>query len=124
MIAGISKAVTLYLAPVLALTATVLSLFAFLAPTLLLQDRVALVTITPSTMLVQPAGNQQNVDGPSLFIGSLGACVYEGVLFFFFSFLNFGFVFLGSCVKSNNDAQLNCTFPSVSPQYGKRKYIF
>jgi hypothetical protein len=75
MIAGISKAVTLYLAPVLALTATILSLFAFLAPTLLLHDRVALLTVTPSTTLVQPGQGSQNVDGPSLFIGSLGSLV-------------------------------------------------
>jgi hypothetical protein len=78
MIGGISKGVVLYLAPVLALTATILSLFAFLAPTLLLNDRVALVTVSPSTVLVQPDGQQnQTVDGPSLFLGSLGE--FQGV---------------------------------------------
>jgi len=93
MISGISKAITLYLAPVLALTATILSLFAFLAPTILLHDRVALLTVGPSTILVQP-GPGQSVDGPSIFLGSLG-----------------------SCARVHNDAPLNCTLPSVSPQY-------
>ncbi|KXN84826.1 hypothetical protein AN958_12120 [Leucoagaricus sp. SymC.cos] len=93
MIGGISKAVALYLAPILALTATLLSLFAFLAPTLLLSDRVALVTIGPSTVLVQP-GPSQNVDGPSVFLGSLG-----------------------SCARPNNDASVNCALPSVSPRF-------
>ncbi|KAF7784805.1 hypothetical protein Agabi119p4_970 [Agaricus bisporus var. burnettii] len=91
MIAGISKAVTLYLAPVLALTATVLEILAFLAPTLVLSGRVDLVRVVPSVVLM---GGRGEVDGPSLFVGSLGACV-----------------------KSNNDAQLNCTLASVSPQY-------
>jgi len=93
MIAGISKAITLYLAPVLALTATILSLFVFLAPTLLLHDQVALLTVAPSTILVQP-GPGQKVDGPSVFLGPLG-----------------------SCARSNNGASMNCTFPSISPQY-------
>ena len=71
MIAGLSKAVTLYLAPLLSLTAILLSLFAFLAPTLLLHDRVALLTVTPSVSLTQP-GSSQSVDGPSVFLGVLG----------------------------------------------------
>jgi hypothetical protein len=62
MIAGLSKAVTLYLSPVLMLTAILLSLFAYLAPVLILRDRVALLIITPST----------GADGPSLFLGPLG----------------------------------------------------
>lgn len=71
MIAGLSKAVTLYLAPLLALTAIILSLFAFLAPTLLLHDRVALLTVVPSTALLE-TGSSQVVDGPSAFLGVLG----------------------------------------------------
>ncbi|KAJ7038161.1 hypothetical protein C8F04DRAFT_1256187 [Mycena alexandri] len=72
MIAGLSKATTLYLAPVLTLTAILLSLFAYLAPVLLLQDKVALLTVTPSTALVQNASHP--VDGPSVFLGVLGSC--------------------------------------------------
>ncbi|KAF5356191.1 hypothetical protein D9756_004302 [Leucocoprinus leucothites] len=94
MMNGISKAVALYLAPVLALTATILSLLAFLAPTLFLHDRVALLTVAPSTELVQPGPSSGGVDGPSVFLGSLG-----------------------SCARTDNGASLNCTFPSVSPQY-------
>ena len=71
MIAGLSKAVTLYLAPLLALTAMILSLFAFLAPTLLLHDQVSLLVVSPSTTLSQP-GPSRSVDGPSVFLGMLG----------------------------------------------------
>ncbi|KAJ7706139.1 hypothetical protein B0H17DRAFT_919365 [Mycena rosella] len=63
MIAGLSKATTLYLAPLLTITAIVLSVLAFLAPTLVLQDKVALLTVTPSTG-----------DGPSVWLGTLGSC--------------------------------------------------
>jgi len=72
MIAGLSKAVTLYLAPVLALTAILLTLFALLAPTLLLNDQVALLTVTPSTALLQPRSSNSTIDGPSIFLGVLG----------------------------------------------------
>lgn len=71
MISGLSKAITLYLAPLLALTAILLSLFAYLAPTLLLHDKVALVTVVPSTALIQ-ANASQGLDGPSIFMGVLG----------------------------------------------------
>ena len=71
MIAGLSKAITLYLAPLLAFTAIILTLFAYLAPTLLLHDKVALLTVVPSTALVQP-GSSQVLDGPSVFLGVLG----------------------------------------------------
>jgi hypothetical protein len=93
MIAGLSKAVTLYLAPLLALTAILLSLFALLAPTLLLHDRVALLTVVPSTALIQ-TGSSTGVDGPSVFMG-----------------------LLGSCSKTNNAARINCTEASISPVY-------
>ncbi|KIM39026.1 hypothetical protein M413DRAFT_447387 [Hebeloma cylindrosporum] len=93
MIAGLSKAVTLYLAPLLALTAILLSLFALLAPTLLLHDRVALLTVVPSTALIQ-TGSSKGVDGPSVFMG-----------------------LLGSCSKTNNAASINCTEASISPLY-------
>ncbi|KAK7044089.1 hypothetical protein VNI00_007805 [Paramarasmius palmivorus] len=92
MIAGLSKAVTLYLAPVLALTAILLSLFAYLAPVVMLPDRVALLTVTPSTALTQLNGGE--TDGVSIFIGMLG-----------------------SCSRPNKDADLNCTVPSLSPEY-------
>ncbi|KIY71597.1 hypothetical protein CYLTODRAFT_389979 [Cylindrobasidium torrendii FP15055 ss-10] len=90
MIAGLSKAVTLYLTPVLALTAVVLSVLAFLAPTLVLQDRVALLTVTPS--FDNDSGEQ--LDGPSLFLG-----------------------LLGSCSRPKNDEAINCTSTSFMPVY-------
>ncbi|KDR85025.1 hypothetical protein GALMADRAFT_233596 [Galerina marginata CBS 339.88] len=93
MIAGLSKAVTLYLAPLLALTAIILSLFAFVAPTLLLHDQVSLLMVVPSTALLQP-GSSKGIDGPSVFLGVLG-----------------------SCSRANNAASINCTDATISPQY-------
>lgn len=70
MINGFSKFAVLYLAPVLMLTALFLSLFAFLAPSGMLHDQVALLTVLPSTALTNPQATAS--DGPSLFIGALG----------------------------------------------------
>ncbi|KAF8626524.1 hypothetical protein AX15_004829 [Amanita polypyramis BW_CC] len=92
MIAGLSKAATLYLAPLLALTAVLLSLFSFLAPVALLHDRLALLIVTPSNALFSE--QETNVDGPSAFLGVLG-----------------------SCSRRMNSASVNCTSPSVSPTY-------
>ena len=75
MIAGLSKAVTLYLSPLLALTAIFLTLFALLAPSLLLQDQVALLTVIPSTALMQGQASK-SIDGPSIFMGVLGKSVH------------------------------------------------
>lgn len=93
MISGLSKAITLYLAPILALTAIFLSFFAYLAPTIMLHNQVALITVVPSTALVQPDSSQV-LDGPSVFLG-----------------------LLGSCAKQSNSASVNCTASSVSPLY-------
>ncbi|KAF4623331.1 hypothetical protein D9613_001816 [Agrocybe pediades] len=93
MIAGLSKAVTLYLAPLLMLTSLILSLFALLAPTLLLHDQVSLLMVSPSAALTQ-SGSTKGVDGPSVFIGVLG-----------------------SCARTNGAASVNCTALSISPQY-------
>ena len=71
MIAGLSKAVTLYLAPLLLLTSILLSLFAYLAPVVIFGGEVALITVTPSTALTKVGG--PTVDGASVFIGALGA---------------------------------------------------
>lgn len=76
MIAGLSKAVILYLAPLLMITALLLSIFAYLSPVVMLQDRVALLTVTP---LVQ-AGSTQSVDGPSIFLGVLGIVTLQTLL--------------------------------------------
>lgn len=93
MIAGLSKAITLYLAPVLSLTSLLLILFSYLAPSVMLSGRVALLTVTPSSILVQ-SNSSQELDGPSVFMGALG-----------------------SCSRPSNDLGLNCTYPAVSPFY-------
>ena len=72
MISGLSKAITLYLAPLLALATILLTLFAYLAPTFLLHDKVALITVVPSTALTQTNSNSSGLDGPSIFLGVLG----------------------------------------------------
>ncbi|KAL5495225.1 hypothetical protein ACEPAI_688 [Sanghuangporus weigelae] len=94
MIAGLSKAVTLYLATILALTALFLTYFAFLAPVLLLEDRVSLLSINPSTSLQDNPSSSNDVDGPTLHIGALG-----------------------SCSRSKRDEDLNCTQATLSPTY-------
>ena len=71
MVSGLPKTITLYLSPLLALTAVLLTLFAFLAPVFLLHDRVSLVTVVPSTALLQ-SNSSQVLDGPSVFMGLLG----------------------------------------------------
>lgn len=71
MLVDLSKATTVYLTPVLMLTALFLILFAYLAPAAMLHGQVALLTVTPSTFLTQPGSNQQ-VDGPTMFAGLLG----------------------------------------------------
>lgn len=75
MISALSKSATTYLAPLLALTAVLLSLFAFLAPVVMLHDRVALLTVTPSNALFST--QTTNVDGPSIFLGALGNASLE-----------------------------------------------
>ncbi|KAI0651819.1 hypothetical protein C8Q79DRAFT_935017 [Trametes meyenii] len=93
MIAGLSKAINLYLAPLLSLTSLILILFAYLAPTVLFPTQVALLTVSPSLELTE-AHSSQGVDGPSVFLGALG-----------------------SCERSNNGAPVTCTAPTVSPTY-------
>ncbi|KLO20286.1 hypothetical protein SCHPADRAFT_864278 [Schizopora paradoxa] len=93
MIAGLSKAVTLYLAPLLSLTALLLSLFAFISPVLVFSNQVSLLSVTPSTSLTQPGGSSK-VDGPTVRLGALG-----------------------SCSRPNNDSPLNCTSAVLNPVY-------
>jgi len=92
MINGFAKFSVLYLAPLLMLTALFLSLFAFLAPSVMLHDQVALLTVMPSTALTNPLAKAG--DGPSIFLGALG-----------------------SCSRHNNDDAVTCTTTSISPQY-------
>ncbi|KAI0348000.1 hypothetical protein BDW22DRAFT_1350129 [Trametopsis cervina] len=94
MMQGLSKAINLYLAPLLSLTSFILILFAYLAPVLMLQTRVALLTVTPSSALTQPTGDGHSVDGPSVFLGPLG-----------------------SCERANNNAATNCSTLTISPHY-------
>ena len=111
MISGLSKAVTLYLAPLLALTAIILSALAYLAPTLLLHDQVALLTVFPSTGLIQN-GSSQDLDGPSVFLGALGMESHTKISVILTP------PRLGSCARASNSGSVNCTAPSVSPLYG------
>jgi hypothetical protein len=68
MITGLSKAVALYLAPLLALTSTILSILVFLAPSITLHTQVALLN-------VQHTGSG---DGPALWLGVIGSCSQTG----------------------------------------------
>ena len=71
MIANLSKAATLYLAPVLALTSLILVLFAYTAPTIILHSRVALLVVSPSLELTN-SSSPRAIDGPTVFLGALG----------------------------------------------------
>ncbi|OSD03464.1 hypothetical protein PYCCODRAFT_1434367 [Trametes coccinea BRFM310] len=93
MIAGLSKAINLYLAPLLALTSLILVLFSYLAPTIIFPTQVALLTVSPSLELTA-SHSSQGVDGPSVFLGALG-----------------------SCSRPNHDGPVTCTAPTVSPTY-------
>ncbi|PCH33609.1 hypothetical protein WOLCODRAFT_93827 [Wolfiporia cocos MD-104 SS10] len=93
MIAGLSRAINTLLAPLLALTAFLLLLFAYLAPTLMLSTQVALLTVSPSTALTS-SNSTKSVDGPSVFLGALG-----------------------SCSRPNAETTVTCTAPTVSPIY-------
>jgi len=95
MIAGLSKAINIILAPLLALTALLLLLFSYLAPTVMLSTQVALLTVSPSTSLTQSnVSSSSSVDGPSVFLGALG-----------------------SCARPNQQSAVICTAPTVSPAY-------
>lgn len=113
MIAGLSKAVTLYLAPLLSLVALLLTLFAFISPVLVFSDQVSLLSVTPSTSLTQPGGSSK-VDGPTVRLGALGESLK------ILDLLTYSKCFeKGSCSRPNNDSPLNCTSAVLNPVYGK-----
>ena len=112
MIAGLSKAFHLYLAPLLLLTSLILVLFSYLAPIILFPTQVSLLQVSPSTALTQ-SKSSDGVDGPSVFLGALGTYHWEpSTSSFYLSFV------AGSCARSKNDAPVTCTPPTVSPTYG------
>lgn len=72
MIDTITKIVPLYLAPVLALTSTLLTLFAYLAPAAMLHTQVALMIISPGRSVPLPGDVKDAVDGPTIRMGAVG----------------------------------------------------
>jgi len=94
MIDTITKLVPLYLAPLLALTSTILTLFAYLAPDMMLHSQVSLMTISPGRTIPLPGDTKDSIDGPTIFMGMLG-----------------------SCSRTSKSAPINCTAPSTSPTY-------
>jgi hypothetical protein len=62
------RGITLFFTPLFYLITLFLSTFAYLSPTLMFHDRVALLTVTPSSAPAQPGP----VDGLRLFLGLLG----------------------------------------------------
>lgn len=93
MISNLSSAATLYLAPILSFTSFILVLFAYVAPTLILHSRVALLVVSPSLQLSDPTSTK-GIDGPTVFLG-----------------------LLGSCSRPNNNGPVTCTPSTVSPTY-------
>ncbi|KAJ7216660.1 hypothetical protein GGX14DRAFT_605711, partial [Mycena pura] len=80
----------------MAWTVFFLTLFTYLAPAQMLHTRTALVTVTPSTLLVHNStfNPSEKVDGPSVFLG-----------------------LLGSCSRVKNNAHVGCTNASTHPVY-------
>lgn len=95
MIANLSKAIILYLAPLLALTSFLLNLFVFLAPVVLFQDNVSLASVTPA--LLDPSAKVHDINGPTLHVG-----------------------LLGSCARTTNEEVLFCSPPSFAAVYSAR----
>ena len=71
MLNQLSNALALYLAPLLSLTAVLLVLFSYLSPAAMLHTQVSLLVVKPS-LLLSPNPSNDNVDGPSVFLGALG----------------------------------------------------
>jgi len=80
MLNQLSNAVALYLAPILSLTAVLLTLFSYLSPAVMLRARVSLLVVKPSLLLL-PNPSKDTTDGPSIFLGALGTsiCRVRGV---------------------------------------------
>ncbi|EUC62504.1 transmembrane protein, putative [Rhizoctonia solani AG-3 Rhs1AP] len=95
MIAGISKLITLHLAPVFSLVSLILLYIAYFAPVTSLHTEVSLVSLTPAiTLVALNARASRPVDGPSVFMG-----------------------ILGSCARFSNSAPTHCTAESITPTY-------
>ena len=80
MLNQLSNAVTLYLAPVLSLTAVLLVLFSYLSPVVMLHTQVSLLVIRPSLLLL-PNPSKDEIDGPSVFLGPLGTLIGQVQVF-------------------------------------------
>ncbi|KAF9651388.1 hypothetical protein BDM02DRAFT_3154396 [Thelephora ganbajun] len=93
MLNQLSNAVALYLAPILSLTAVLLTLFSYLSPAVMLHTQVSLLVVKPSLLLL-PSPSKDKVDGPSVLLGPLG-----------------------SCSRTNSTASINCTVPVLNPHY-------
>ncbi|KAH8835821.1 hypothetical protein DL96DRAFT_1575712 [Flagelloscypha sp. PMI_526] len=68
MISGLSKSITLYLAPVLMLTTLFLNSFSYFAPSGMLHDQVALLTVTPQRRSSKPDHPRTLTDPPCLLV--------------------------------------------------------
>jgi hypothetical protein len=113
MIALISNAVTLYLAPVLFLTAIFLCLFSYLSPVVMLHSQVSLLAVRPSLAL--SPNNTGNIDGPTVLLGVLGPL--NKIQAFIAILIHL--ICIGSCAKSHNSGAFSCTPASLNPSYSR-----
>lgn len=101
MIANLSKAIILYLAPLLALTSFLLNLFVFLAPTLVFHDSVSLARVYPAILDLATNSSVKahgEIDGPTLLVGLLGSCARKsGKEVLFCTSPSFAAVYSASC---------------------------
>lgn len=124
MIAGISKLITLHLAPLLSIVSIILLYIAYFAPVTSLHTEVSLASITPAiTLVALNARSHSEEDLRTLFNGHLvprasiaeralaarasrpvdGPSVFMGLL--------------GSCARTSNSAPTHCTGESITPVY-------
>src|SRR5258705_3011738 len=105
MLNQVSNAVALYLAPILSLTSVLLVSLSCFSPAVILHTHVSLLVVKPS-LLLSPNPSKDKVDGPSVFLGPLGASTHLSS-----AGIRCSSHTLGSCSRPNNDASTNCTLP-------------
>ncbi|CAE6474471.1 unnamed protein product [Rhizoctonia solani] len=126
MIAGISKLITLHLAPVLSLVSLILLYIAYFAPVTSLHTEVSLVSLTPAITLVALNARSHSMDEQDLRMLFNGRVVPRGLIAeralasrasrpvdgpsVFMGLL-------GSCARTSNSAPTHCTDESITPVY-------
>ncbi|KAF8706916.1 hypothetical protein RHS03_04588, partial [Rhizoctonia solani] len=123
MIAGISKLITLHLAPVLSLVSLILLYIAYFAPVTSLHTEVSLVSLTPAITLVALNARSHSMDEQDLRVLFNGRVVPRGLIAERALAsrasrpVDGPSVFMGSCARTSDSAPTHCTGESITPIY-------